>query len=183
MDETLLGDMHTLPHFARDRHFPIILSLIKHTSKGQKTQSGSRVISWIRWEMWTSRGRGLAFLKMEWFSRTCTTPSASPSVCISNSFSEALIKDFLPIWGKNSRSHCVYFWQQHFSVHNTVLDVQTGMTAASWSNAACDTSVTPRLRLAVSVWLAWASERHTTAAELIKTTTFSKMPHYRYGTT
>lgn len=50
MDETLVGDMHTLPHFARDRHFPIILSLIKHTSKGQITQSGRRVISWIRWE-------------------------------------------------------------------------------------------------------------------------------------
>lgn len=42
MDETLVGDMHTLPHFARDRHFPIILSLIKYAGKGQITQSGKK---------------------------------------------------------------------------------------------------------------------------------------------
>ena len=40
MDETLVGDMHTLPYFAIDRKFLIIFSLIKHARKGHIIQSG-----------------------------------------------------------------------------------------------------------------------------------------------
>lgn len=39
MDQTLMDYMHALPRFARDSHFLIISSFIKHASKGQTFQS------------------------------------------------------------------------------------------------------------------------------------------------
>lgn len=49
MDETPVGDMHTLLRRPRDRHFAIIPSPIKHESKGQPVQSDVE-LSWQREE-------------------------------------------------------------------------------------------------------------------------------------
>lgn len=49
MDETLVGDMHTLLRLPRDRRFAIIPSPIKHESKGQTVQSDVE-LSWQREE-------------------------------------------------------------------------------------------------------------------------------------
>lgn len=98
---------------------------------------------------------------------------------------------------------CFYFcmmktaWaDSHFSVQKCQLSlapVLAEMTTALW-NIAMIELVTPCQCLVVSIpsmWLAWGTERHRylrhrtlhAAAQLIKTLTFNKTPHYHNGKT